>query len=273
MQQGTSPHGSGSSKIRNLDELQEEDAAPRGSRLGALVLASMGGACLLLATVVLLKKPAKDAGPAHDPLSVLVEKSAKDAPGSPDLDVTFPQLLGDADRQTTALEAVKDNKRAAEDAEFQLPDGHPTAPPPATDRLPVVPLPAQHILTAAGKETTSHGDVLTTMAKQASRETGTEVEAGSPGGFQLQVSSFDEKMDADAFAAVLRRRGHKAYVEDANVKGKGVWHRVKIGPFKYKRSAEIYRQEFEAKERLVTFIVSPPKTNVRVAQARDAEDE
>ncbi len=268
MQQGTP-----SSKIRNLDELQEADAAPRGSRLGALVLASMGGACLILATVVLLKKPSKDDAPADDPLGVLVEKSAKDAPaGGDDLDVTFPKLLGGGDRETTALEAVKDNKRAPEDAEFQLPAGHPTAPPPATDRLPVVPLPAQHILTAAGKETTTHNDVLTTMAKVASRETGTEVEAGSPGGFQLQVSSFDQAVDAEAFAAVLRRRGHKAYVEAANVKGRGLWHRVRIGPFKYKRSAEIYRQEFEAKERLVTFIVSPPKTNVRVAQARDAED-
>lgn len=263
--------GTPASKIRNLDELQEDDAAPRGSRLGAMVLASVGGACILLATVVLLKKPAKDAGPATDPLGVLVEKSAKDAPQEDDLSVTFPKLLGGGDRETTALEAVRDDKRAPQDADFQLPPGHPTAPPPAADRLPVVPLPAQHILTAAGKET-AHSDVLTTMAKVASRETGNEVEAGSPGGFQLQVSSFDDAVDAEAFAAVLRRRGHKAYVEAANVKGKGVWHRVRIGPFKYKRSAEIYRQEFEAKERLVTFIVSPPKTNVRVAQARDAED-
>lgn len=262
-----------SSKIRNLDELQEADPAPRGSRLGALVLASMGGACLILATVVLLKKPSKGDTPADDPLGVLVEKSSKDAPPSDDLEVTFPKLLGGGDRETTALESVRSEKRVAEDADFQLPSGHPTAPPPAGDRLPVVPLPAQHILTAAGKETTSHTDVLTTMAKTASRETGTEVEAGGPGGFQLQVSSFDQAVDAEAFAAVLRRRGHKAYVESANVKGRGMWHRVRVGPFKYKRSAEIYRQEFEAKERLVTFIVSPPKTNVRVAQAQDAAED
>jgi cell division septation protein DedD len=263
--------GQETSKIRNLDELQESDAAPpRGSRLGALVLASLGGTCLIIASAVLLRQPSSGSETSNDPLGALVEK-AKTEPQE-GLDVTFPKLLGGADRQTTALEAVRDPKRAPEDAEFQLPPGHPTEPPPAADKLPVIPLPAQHILAAAGKETAPHGDVLTSMARVASRENGTEVEAGGPGGFQLQVSSFDQAVDAEAFAAVLRRRGHKAYVEAANVKGRGVWHRVRIGPFKYKRSAEIYRQEFEAKERLVTFIVSPPKTKVRVAQATDAEE-
>src|SRR5690606_23463212 len=105
---------------------------------------------------------------------------------------------------------------------------------------------------------------LTTMAREAGKATGAEVEPGGPGGYQIQVSSFDQKPDADAFAAVLRRRGHRAYVEAAHVKGRGLWHRVRIGPFKHKRSADIYRQEFEAKERMVTFIVSPPKTKVAI---------
>ena len=78
--------------------------------------------------------------------------------------------------------------------------------------------------------------------------------------------------EAQGFAAALRRRGHHAYVEAADVKGRGLWHRVRIGPFKYKRSAETYRQEFEAKERMVTFIVSPPKTKVRMADANLADD-
>ncbi len=263
--------GSPSSKIRNLDELQESDAGPPGSRLGALIVASLGGACLILAAVVLLKKPPTSGAQGADPLGALVERAAKDAPPE-GLDVTFPKLLGGSNRETTALEAVRGDKRPQQDEEFQLPAGHPTTPPIASDRLPVVPLPAQHVLAAAGKETMGHADALTTMARTASREVGTEVEAGGPGGFQLQVSSFDQAVDAEAFAAVLRRRGHKAYVEAATVKDRGVWHRVRIGPFKYKRSAEIYRQEFEAKERMVTFIVSPQKTKVRVAQAKDAEE-
>ena len=65
-------------------------------------------------------------------------------------------------------------------------------------------------------------------------------------------------------------------IEPAHVKGRGLWYRVRIGPFKYRHSAVIYRQEFEAKERLVTFIVEPPKVTVRVqpsaADGADADE-
>jgi len=107
------------------------------------------------------------------------------------------------------------------------------------------------------------------MARKVAREEGAEIPPGTPGGHQLQVSSFKTQEEADRFASALRRRGHRAYIEPANVPGRGLWYRVRIGPFKYRHSAVIYRQEFEAKERLVTFIVDPPKTTVRVRPADD----
>lgn len=262
MQRGTN------NRLRNLDEIQETDPVREPpSRLGALLVASLGGACVVLASVMLLKKPSKSETEMVDPLGSLVEKSRGEAPAE-DVSVTFPRLLSSAEQPTTALETI--GRTAKEDPEFVLPEGHPTAPPLAGDRLPVVPLPAQQLLADAGRETISMpNDKLSTVTRQASRETGTEVESGQPGGFQLQVSSFKTDEEAQAFAAALRRRGHKAYVESAHVKGRGLWHRVRIGPFKYKRSADTYRQDFEAKERIVTFIVSPQKTKIRVAQASD----
>jgi cell division septation protein DedD len=258
-------------RLRNLDEIQETDpSAPRPSRLGALLVASLGGACVVLASVMLLRKPTPTNVENVDPLGSLVEKAKSEGP-SVGVDVTFPRLLTTSEQPTTALEAIRMNDKVVGD-DFELPPGHPTAPPAAADRLPVVPLPAQQLLADAGKETFVPTDKLSTVTRHASRETGTEVEAGQPGGFQLQVSSFKTDEEAQAFSAALRRRGHHAYVESAHVKGRGVWHRVRIGPFKYKRSAETYRQEFEAKERIVTFIVSPQKTKVTVAQVHDAED-
>ncbi len=261
------------SRIRNMDELEESDPPPRSSKLGALVLASIGGACIVMASVVLMKKPTKTASGDVDPLGALVQEARATSTGPEALDVTFPKLLAGTESPTAALEAVRGNheRKVVEDSDFALPPGHPTAPPAAGDRLPVVPLPAQQILADAGKEARP-SDVLTTLARTASRESGTEVEAGSAGGFQLQVSSFKTESEATGFAGALRRRGHHAYVEAADVKGRGVWYRVRVGPFKYKRSAEIYSQEFEAKERLVTFIVSPPKTKVRVAQMTESEE-
>ncbi|MFT3764344.1 MAG: SPOR domain-containing protein [Minicystis sp.] len=189
---------------------------------------------------------------------------ATDAVGQ---EVTFPAVLSDAKHPTTALEAVRDAKGefvkpASTALPFDLPPGAPTTPPPATDRLPVVPLPAQNVLQGPPADPPAN-DTLGAMAKQASRETGQEAPAGGPGGYQLQVSSFKTQAEGDAFAAALRRRGHKAYVEPAQVKGRGLWYRVRVGPFKYRHSAVIYRQDFEAKERMVTFIVDPPKPGAK----------
>lgn len=255
------------SAVKSFDDIQETDHTPRPSRLGALILASLGGACIVFASALLLRAPAKTEVAQHDPLGDLVAKAGTGPAkkGDDDLSVTFPRMLSDGDKPTTALEAIRDGKGD----KFELPPGHPQSPPPAMDRLPVFPLPAQDVLATRGTDASAPKDVLSTMARAASKDTGTQVEPGGPGGFQIQVSSFDAKPDADAFAAVLRRRGHKAYVESANVKGKGVWHRVRIGPFKHKRSADVYRQEFEAKERLVTFIISPPKTKVAIGGAAD----
>jgi cell division septation protein DedD len=273
-----------SGTVRHLDEIQEADAEARPSRLGALVLASLGGACIVFAAALLLRSPVKAKPQSVDPLGDLVAKAhPAGAPATPPKEgigreVTFPELLSDRKTPTTALEAVREasakgasapsaaNAQAlAADA---LPPGSPTAPPPAGDTLPVVPLPAQHVLSASAAETVPQ-DTLTTMARKVARDDGAETAAaGTPGGFQLQVSSFKTQPEAESFAAALRRRGHRAYVEPAQVKGRGLWYRVRIGPFKYKRSAAIYRQDFEAKERIVTFIVDPPKTLVTI---RDAE--
>jgi cell division septation protein DedD len=269
------------SAVRNLDDIQEDDPGARPSRAGALVLASMGGACIVFAAVLLMRSPPRAKVANSDPLGELVANarpagSASPAPATVGQEVTFPGLLSDAKRPTTALEAVRAdpgsaNRPASTALPFELPAGAPTTPPPAADRLPVVPLPAQNVL-QGGPADAPPGDTLSAMAKHVSRETGGEVSpAGTPGGHQLQVSSFKTQAEGDAFAAALRRRGHKAYVEPANVKGRGIWYRVRIGPFKHRHSAVIYRQDFEAKERMVTFIIDPPKPGAKVKPATDDE--
>lgn len=256
--------------IRNLDEIQETDPGARPSRAAAIVLASLGGACIVFAAVALLRTPIKPKPAQVDPLGDLVAKThpAGVAPRRPDLsghDITFPGMLSDT-KNTTALEVVRSPQApgATETA------GLPMIPPEAmADKLPPTPLPAQNILQAPPDNATGK-DTLSAMARHVAREEGSETATtGGPGGYQLQVSSFKTNQEADKFAAALRRRGHRAYVEAANVKGRGLWYRVRIGPFKYKNSAAIYRQDFEAKERMVTFIIEPPKNNVKIKTEED----
>jgi cell division septation protein DedD len=103
-------------------------------------------------------------------------------------------------------------------------------------------------------------DALTkaaTDAAQLDSPPAAEAPAGHEGGYQLQVSSFRTEGEAQAFADQLRARGHKAYVLQAHVQGRGTWYRVRIGPFATQHAASQYRAGFEAREHVVPFVVQP----------------
>jgi DedD protein len=262
--------------IRQLDEIQEDDGEPRGGRVAAMVMASFGGAAIVFAALALMRSPDPETPAPSDPLGALVAASESDdgAKGREHLapsDVTFPGVLTDQDNPTTAMEAIRGHREDPLEGELPRAGLSYPGPPPATDVLPVVPLPAQDMIDAVPRPSVSPSDTLRTMAREVAREPegGELAEPGHEGGYQLQVSSFKKPEDAEGFAMALRRRGHKAYVVAANVSGRGLWHRVRIGPFKYRRSAEIYRQDFEAKERIVTFVVDPPKARIEIAPAQD----
>jgi cell division septation protein DedD len=253
-----------------LEQIQEQEPHRGASRLGAMIMASFGGACIVFCSLALVRSPEAESPKATDPLGDLVAAappSKKRAKSTLEADeVTFPEVLSDQRQKTTAMAAVKQERGGADNEQLPRGPGR-DAPPPATDRLPVVPLPAQDMLANDIPLPVASADRLQNVAQKVSREQdGVKLaDPGQPGGYQLQVSSFKSREEGEAFAMALRRRGHKAHVEEANVPGRGMWYRVRVGPFRYKRSAQIYREEFEAKERMVTFIVDPPKTNVQIS--------
>jgi DedD protein len=255
--------------LRNLDQIQEAEGNSRRSRVGTLLLASLGVACVVFAVVAQSRRKAPAATHAPDPLGELVAqaKGPLSAPGA-DLagrDVTFPGMLSDDSRTTTALAAMRVMPPAG--ASSAAPVGAAglsglVAPPPPGDRLPVVPLPAKNIVSPSPM--ISHPrDVLTQLAKEASSVTTPPVDEGRAGGYQLQASSFRSEAEATAFATALRQRGHRAYTEPAQVLGRGTWYRVRIGPFKTQHEAAAYRSDFEKREHLAPFIVEPPKDKVQ----------
>jgi DedD protein len=265
--------------LRNLEQIREADRKPKGSRAGTLLLASLGAACVIFAIVAQAKRRTPVAS-RPDPLGELLAQAKAASPAqSADLagkDVTFPSLLSDDLRPTTALAAVRSTGPAASTVaphrSGALPPNAPLAgdtgpapgtPPPATDRLPVVPLPAKNIV-ASSPVVSRPRDALTQMAREASSITTPPVDEGRAGGYQLQASSFRTEPEASAFATALRQRGHRAYVQSAQLAGRGTWYRVRVGPFKTQRDAVGYRAEFEKREHLVPFVVEPPKDKVKV---------
>jgi cell division septation protein DedD len=260
----TGDHG-----IRDSERLEEDngEATPRGVTLAFVVL---GAACIVFAAVALAGRTSQKQEPKSDPLGELLAKqsaaagpSASASARTPDLtpnDVTFPRLLSDEERQTTALAAVRGAPIGSSTSVV------PTRPPPATDRLPVAPLPAQAVLEASPIVTRPR-DPLTKVASEAAQIASPPTSSdaapeGHDGGYQLQVSSFHTQAEADSFAEQLRARGHRAYVVEARVVGRGTWYRVRIGPFPTQHAAMQYRASFEEREHVVPFMV-PPETTAK----------
>ncbi len=153
-------------------------------------------------------------------------------------DVTFPGILSDSRTPTTALAAVKDERGRLVEQPGVDPGAAPSGPPPATDRLPVVPLPVGTLLSAT-PVTTDPKDSLTVMAHSASAlaDGAERAPAGMEGGYQLQVASYRDQADADRLVEDLRKRGHRAFRLAAYLPERGLWQRVRIGPFKSKFEA------------------------------------
>jgi DedD protein len=252
--------------IRNLENLQEDDDERRMPRSVTVTLVILGGACIIFGAFALGGRTSQPPIAKTDPLGELVSRrsAGPGATASPrpaaDLlprDVTFPQMLSDDDRPSTALAAVRSGTLLPP----APPTTVPTQPPPPTDRLSVVPLPAQAVLEATPIVTRPR-DVLTKAASDAAQiggATGSDEMAGAghEGGYQLQVSSFRTQSEAQGFADQLRARGHKAYVVEAHVTGRGTWYRVRVGPFSTQHAAAVYRASFEEREHVVPFIVTP----------------
>lgn len=72
------------------------------------------------------------------------------------------------------------------------------------------------------------------------------VSVDSQGNFTVQVSAFQTQEEADAYRASLGRKGYQPYVVAAEIPGKGMWYRVRVGRFEDKSSAN------EAKAKLAS---------------------
>jgi cell division septation protein DedD len=252
--------------VRNLEQIQEQDSG-RPSRIGTLLLVSLAGAAVVSAFVMMSKKSGPPTRSTQDPLAALVAEAKN--PGVPaeqldGRDVSFPRMLSDDSSPTTALAAVKDERgRLVKQDDSQLPAGPLTingAPPPAGDRLPVVPLPMGTLLNSS-PVVTAPRDALTDLAgSAAAAKTDTELAPeGSDQGFQLQVASFKDQAEAERAVEDLRKRGHRAFRQAAHVPDRGLWHRVRIGPFKSKLEALKYKERFERTERIAPFLIDPEK--------------
>lgn len=74
--------------------------------------------------------------------------------------------------------------------------------------------------------------------------------------FYVQVASFREKERARKYAEHLKGRGHPAKVVSKVIPNKGIWHRVRMGPFENATEAKGKAEAIKESEGLTPFIQS-----------------
>lgn len=70
-------------------------------------------------------------------------------------------------------------------------------------------------------------------------------EAPASGGWTVQLAAYQERSDADRFAAGLRDKGYAPYIVEVRLANKGVWYRVRMGRFGSKDAASRYMDDFK----------------------------
>ena len=244
--------------VRNLERIQENGPGQPGGGGGlgrgtTFALVVVSGACVFFAALAFgARKTSTQPGPGmskkSDPLGELGTKQTSPTvlPG----EVTFPGILSDKADPATALAGA--GAAPTTTATPLLP------PPPAGDKLPVVPLPARHTVTGVSTAVSKAKDKLSALADGAVDPVssgGKLASPGSEGGWQVQVSSYKTDAEAQAFAEQLRARGHRAHVQAAEIPKRGTWYRVKIGPFATQMEATKYLKSFAAKEKMPGFVI------------------
>lgn len=105
---------------------------------------------------------------------------------------------------------------------------------------------------AAGK-TVSQGKVAP-VGKPAVAVQAVAAKTPETASYVVQTASFRKADDAEALKKRLEKKRFSAFVEAIEVSGKGIWHRVLVGPFSNAASAEEAARQLKGYERMTPVV-------------------
>lgn len=250
--------------MRDLEMIRESrEGEDGGRRLALLALSGLAGGGLVL-VLSLIAAPPEAPVEARDPLARLpggdhlraAEPSDDEAPAEPvdRVGLSFPERLeGEPPELAATIAAAR--------AELEHPEPLPVRPAalvpaelPVAERAAAA-LPAAMSATISEAELAPPDDELLEAALPRSTRMVEHVPEGHDGEYTIQVISYDSPEGAHAFAEGLTSRGHRAFVMQAHVEGRGTVYRVRIGPFESMAEAARYRASFEDSEHMNTIVV------------------
>lgn len=132
-------------------------------------------------------------------------------------------------------ERKEPEKKEAPPAVALAPAPAPAAPAPDATKLPESPK-----AEAVATRTHDAGGLKEAFGK-AQRPPS---EAAADGAWTVQLAAYQERADADRFAAGLRDKGYAPYIQEAAVPSRGLWYRVRMGRFPTRDAASRYLEDF-----------------------------
>jgi DedD protein len=241
-------------------------------------------ACMLFVLGVIVGKRLESRGRAvspeiEDPLALLDKVATSPRPAQSG--VTFPQALFGAAGKTTADKHAKKNPPpavgAADDeaisrrplalakpGEGSVPAPAPIAPIAENKPAPVKPAAKAESKPAEVALAEKPIDPVPSKAKPAKpaevKESKPAVvptvaaagDSKSKGRYSLQLSSFQDKVEAETFAQKFE--GEHPYMVVSEIPGKGTWYRVRVGDYASAKDALVAKQSFERKHSVIAYV-------------------
>ena len=116
-----------------------------------------------------------------------------------------------------------------------------SVPPVAIAPKPVS-LPETPKVDSVATRTVDGGGLKEAFGKVQAQRPPTETVAD--GSWTVQLSAYQDKTEADRFAAGLRDKGYAPFIVEATIPGKGTWYRVRMGRFGTREAASRYMEDF-----------------------------
>ena len=237
-------------------------------------------ACMLFVLGVIVGKRLESRGRAvspeiEDPLALLDKVATSPRPAQSG--VTFPQALFGTGSKASAdkhakkspllVPAAEDESASRKTLALSKPnEGNtpvPSALPPAVESKPALAKlatkteskPAEAVVQAKPAEPAQAKAKPAEVKEPKPVAIPTVAAAGDSKGkgrYSLQLSSFQDKSEAETFAQKFD--GERPYMVVSEIPGKGTWYRVRVGDYASAKDAVAAKQSFERKHSVIAYV-------------------
>jgi DedD protein len=192
----------------------------------------------------------------RDPLAALDQLDAT----SRGAQLSFQKALAGGNAPTGQVDrAIAELDRAAAEsarAETRGDDPAPVDPMPPEEKPTVITRRAEPVAKVEAKPEVKPDPKVEAKPEAAARAVATPArDKGAPKArYTLQLSSFQDRGEAEAFLGTLSTAGYRATITESQVEGKGTYFRVRFGGYPSYEDAVAAKGEFEAKVGKIAYV-------------------